>query len=93
MEPAQIILEPMITEKAISAKAEGRYVFKVHPASTKIDVRRAVEKLFKVKVADVNTVSNHGKARMMGWKSGRTPSFKKAYVTLKTGQKIEELEV
>ncbi len=93
MEPAQIILEPMITEKAVSAKAQNRYVFKVHADSTKIDIKRAVEKLFRVSVADVNTVKNHGKPRMIGWKTGRTPSFKKAYVTLKKGQKIEELEV
>jgi large subunit ribosomal protein L23 len=93
VDPAQTILEPIITEKAISAKADGRYVFKVHPRATKIDIKRAIEKLFKVSVKDVNTVSSKGKSRVTGWKIGRTPSYKKAYVTLKKDQKIEELEV
>jgi len=78
MDPAQTIIEPIITEKAILVKTEGRYVFRVHPKATKIDIKRAVEKLFKVSVKDVNTV---------------TTSYKKAYVTLKKDQKIEELEV
>lgn len=93
MEAAQIIIEPIITEKAMSAKAQGRYLFKVHPLATKVDIKNAVEKIFKVAVKDVNTVINKGKTRMVGWRAGRTQSFKKAYVTLKTGQKIEELEV
>jgi len=93
VDPAQMILEPIITEKAISAKAENRYVFKVHPRATKIDIKRAIEKLFKVSVKDVNTISSKGKQRMTGLKIGHTPSYKKAYVTLKKDQKIEELEV
>lgn len=93
MDPAQTIIEPIITEKAISVKTENRYVFRVHPMATKIDVKRAIEKLFKVSVKDVNTISSKGKTRMLGFKIGRTPSYKKAYVTLKKDQKIEELEV
>ena len=93
MDPAQIIIEPIITEKAMAGKAASRYLFKVHRSSTKIDIKHAVEKLFKVAVADVNTVQVKGKPRMTGWKVGKTTSYKKAYVTLKKGQKIEELEV
>ena len=93
MDAAQIIIEPIVTEKAISAKADNRYLFRVEKKANKIQIRHAVEKLFKVTVVDVNTVSVKGKSRMMGMKPGHTTSYKKAYVTLKAGQKIEELEV
>lgn len=93
MDQYQIILEPIVTEKAFNARQEQKYVFKVHNKATKVDVRSAVEKLFKVKVKSVNTVKNKGKTRAVGYKLGRTASYKKAYVTLVTGQKIEELEV
>lgn len=79
MDATQIILEPIITEKAVLAKESGEYVFRVNPKATKIDIRSAVEKLFKVKVLAVNTLN----CREGG---------KKAYVRLKAG-KIEELEV
>jgi len=93
VDPAQIIIEPIITEKSMTAKTGGRYLFRVHGNSTKIDIKNAVEKLFKVKVSDVNTVSVKGKTKMLGYKLGKTSSYKKAYVTVKKGQKIEELEV
>lgn len=92
MDAYQIILAPIVTEKAFGVKAQRKYVFRVHPDATKIDIRSAVTKLFKVKVQAVNTVKIKGKRRAVGNKSGRTASYKKAYVTLLPDQKIEELE-
>ncbi len=92
MEAEQIIIEPLVTEKSVSERAASRYVFKVHPKATKIAVKLAVAKLFKVKVVDVNTCRVRPKLRMTGRGIGRTTGWKKAYVTLAAGQKITELE-
>jgi len=91
--PDQIIFEPLVTEKAIGARASSVYVFFVHPQATKIDITRAIKALFKVDVTAVNTTKIKPKQRMRGMFAGRTKQRKKAYVTLKPGQKIEELEV
>lgn len=92
MDATQVIIEPVITEKSMDYRAQNRYLFKVHLKATKIEIGNAVEKLFKVKVADVNTVRCRGKKRMWRTVEGKTSSYKKAYVTLKSG-KIEELEI
>jgi large subunit ribosomal protein L23 len=93
MDHYEVILEPVITEKATDERVRSRYVFKVSPRSTKIDVKNAVENVFKVKVLDVNTVAVKGKVRgAIRGSFGRTKSWKKAYVTLAAGQKIESLE-
>jgi large subunit ribosomal protein L23 len=65
----------------------------VNPLANKISIAGAVEKLFKVKVQAVNTNRMRSKRRVMGRSVGRTAHWKKAYVTLEAGQKIEELEV
>ncbi len=93
MDPYKAIIEPIVTEKAFGARGERRYVFRVHPDATKIDIKAAINVLFKVKPIDVNTICVKGKRRMMGYKVGKTRSYKKAYVTLSKDQKIEELEV
>ncbi len=92
MKPEQIILEPVITEKALTDRALSRYVFKVHPEATKTSVAQSIQQLFKVKVKDVNTIMVRSKRRVMGRSIGRTAHWKKAYVTLEQGQKIEEIE-
>ena len=92
MEAEQIIIEPLITEKSVNARAGSRYVFKIHPKATKIAVKLAVAKIFKVKVIDVNTCHVRAKLRTVGKNIGRTTGWKKAYVTLAAGQKISELE-
>ena len=93
IDPSSIILAPVVTEKATDEKRErGTYVFKVSRCATKVDIRMAVEKLFKVKVKAVNTARVRGKRRILGRTLGRTSSWKKAFVTLKPGQKIEMLE-
>ncbi|MCX5749421.1 MAG: 50S ribosomal protein L23 [Candidatus Saganbacteria bacterium] len=91
-ENEQIIIRPLITEKATLLKKDDIYVFVVRADATKIDIRRAVEMMFSVKVLDVNTVKLKGKPRSMGKHAGRTSSWKKAYVKLKAGQRIELIE-
>lgn len=92
MHPEEIIVEPLITEKAIGERVLSRYVFKVNPLATKIDVAQAVERLFKVKVKAVNTNIVRPKRRILGRSIGKTAQWKKAYVTLQQGERIEELE-
>jgi large subunit ribosomal protein L23 len=92
MHPEEIIVEPLITEKAIGERALSRYVFKVNPLATKIEVAQAVQRLFKVKVKSVNTNIVRSKRRILGRSIGRTSEWKKAYVTLQHGERIEELE-
>ena len=88
----QIIVEPLITEKSVGERALGRYVFKVNLAASKVAVRQAVEKIFKVKVKAVNTSHVRPRQKTVGRSQGRTSAWKKAYVTLLAGQKIQELE-
>lgn len=91
-ENEQIIIKPVITEKSTIMRGDGTYVFSVRLDATKIDIKRAVEKLFKVNVLDVNTAKLKGKPRRMGRHEGLTSSWKKAYVKLAKGQKIELIE-
>jgi large subunit ribosomal protein L23 len=92
MDLSQIIIEQVTTEKSVGGRALGRYVFKVNLKAGKIQIKHAVEKFFKVKVAGVNTCYVRAKQRIMGRSIGRTSRWKKAYVTLASGQKIQELE-
>ncbi|HKY33566.1 MAG TPA: 50S ribosomal protein L23 [Candidatus Polarisedimenticolia bacterium] len=88
---AQVILAPIITEKATGLKDSARILcFKVAPRAGKIEIKTAVEKLFKVKVAGVRTLRVHGKWKRVGRYAGRRPDWKKAYVTLAEGQKMIE---
>jgi large subunit ribosomal protein L23 len=83
----------VVTEKAERLKAEqSRYTFKVAPTANKIEVRDAVERLFKVHVRDVRVMNFLGKMRRMGRFSGRRSDWKKAIVTLKQGERIESLD-
>ena len=92
-EPTRVILSHVVTEKAERLRAEqSRYTFKVAPTANKIEVRDAVERLFKVHVRDVRVMNYLGKMRRMGRFSGRRPDWKKAVVTLKQGERIASLE-
>jgi large subunit ribosomal protein L23 len=92
-EPTRVILSLVVTEKAERLKAEqSRYTFKVARTANKIEVRNAVERLFKVHVREVRVMNFLGKMRRMGRFSGRRPDWKKAIVTLKQGERIESLE-
>ena len=91
MKTAQdIIIAPVITEKSMSVIADKKYTFKVAKGANKIEIAKAVEELFKVKVAKVNTISVRGKSRRMGRYEGYTPDWKKAIVTLKADSKTIE---
>ena len=82
-----IILRPIITENSMDGIADRKYTFEVAKDANKIEIAAAVEELFEVKVAKVNTINVRGQARRMGRYSGYTSSWKKAIVTLKADSK------
>ena len=86
-----IILRPVITEKSMGGIAEKKYTFKVAPDATKIDIKRAVEELFGVQVAKVNTMHVRGHMRRQGRNQGYTPAWKKAIVSLTEDSKSIEV--
>jgi large subunit ribosomal protein L23 len=104
--PQTVIKRPLLTEKsarlretggAAQSAAEGeayaqKVVFEVARDANKIDIRRAVEQLFKVSVTEVRTLVVRGKVKRMGRFTGQRPSWKKAFVTLKPGDNIEFFE-
>ena len=77
------------TEKGTFLEAERKYFFEVAKSATKIDILRAIEDIYKVKVQDVNTIIVPGKKKRVRQALGHTPDWKKAVVTLAEGQKIE----
>ena len=82
-----VLQGPCLTEKAALLQEEdGRVVFKVHPKANKIEVKRAVELLFNVKVRNVRTANVNGKQKRVGKTVGFTKNWKKAYVTLSEGE-------
>jgi large subunit ribosomal protein L23 len=86
-----VIRRPIITEKGHAKReAERTLCFEVHPDANKIEIKQAVETVFKVKVADVRTSNFEGKLRRRGRFSGYGSDWKKAYVRLRGGQKIPE---
>ena len=85
-----IILKPVLTEKGYDGIADKKYTFIVKKSANKIEIRNAVEKLFGVKVAEVNTLNCKGKLKRMGRNEGRRPSWKKAIVTLTADSKTIE---
>lgn len=93
IEPGSVILGVVVTEKAERLKAgHNQYTFRVNAQANKIEIRRAVERLFKVHVRDVKVMNFLGKRRRMGMFSGRKPDWKKAVVTVKQGETIQALE-
>ena len=87
-----IIVRPIITEKTSKLMELGQYTFEVLPKANKIEVRKAVEEVFKVKVVRVNTIQVRSKPKRMGAFLGRSRTWKKAVVTLAEGQKIAFFE-
>ncbi len=82
-----ILKGPCLTEKAaILQEEDGKIVFKVHPQANKIEIKKAVENMFDVKVKDVRTANMHGKQKRVGKNIGFTNDWKKAYVTLSEGE-------
>jgi large subunit ribosomal protein L23 len=88
-----IVRVPRITEKGTRLKEKNNVLtFEVRVDANKVQVKKAVEELFKVKVADVTTVKTAGKKKRIGMRVGRRSDWKKAYVTLKPGEKIAIFE-
>lgn len=92
MEPHEVIIQPMITEKSTLLQEGGQYVFRVAPRANKVDVRRAVEATFGVKVVGVNITKNRGKSKRFGARMKKMPDIKKAVVTLRRGERIQIIE-
>ena len=85
-----IILKPVITEKSMDCIADKKYTFKVATDATKPEIAKAVEKLFGVKVASVNTINMKRKPKRLRYSTGYTAAWKKAIVTLKADSKTIE---
>ncbi|MDD6826698.1 MAG: 50S ribosomal protein L23 [Oscillospiraceae bacterium] len=88
--PQDIIIKPIITERSMDALQTGKYTFKVDKNANKIEIAEAVEKLFDVKVAKVNTMNCNGRTKRVGRFVGKTADWKKAIVTLKEDSKTIE---
>lgn len=86
-----VLVKPRISEKAGALGARGKYVFVVHRSANKVEIKKAIERTYKVKVTQVNVLNTSGKRRSYGRTAGRTSPFKKAIVTLKEGDKIAGL--
>ena len=93
MSPESLIIAPLITEKGTFAgEKANQVVFRVRPEAGKNQLRLAIEDLFKVTVLQIRTANFLGKERRRGRLVGKRPHWKKAYVTLKAGDKIEFFE-
>lgn len=92
-EARQVIIMPLVSEKNSNLRVDqNKYVFRVDIEANKLQIRNAVEELFKVRVEDVTTMRMHGKPKRMGRFEGRRPDWKKAVVQLKKGETIELFE-
>ena len=91
IEDFDVLLGPIVTEKATSLSEHGQIVFKVRIDATKVQIRKAVESLFDVKVTRVNTIRVTGKTKLFRQTLGRRSNYKKAVVTLAEGQNIDYL--
>ena len=89
MLPEEIIIAPVVTEKSNDELQEGKYTFKVNKKATKVEIAKAVEKLFGVKALSVNTISVKGKQKRVGAHVGMTSDWKKAIVTIDTNPSEE----
>jgi large subunit ribosomal protein L23 len=83
--PRDVILRPIVSEKSYNLIDEGKYTFEVDPTSNKTEIKQAVEHIFKVKVASVNTLNRVGKERKTRFGIGKRKDTKRAIVTLKSG--------
>lgn len=92
MDMHDLLLKPVITEKTTMMMSDGKYTFRVPLHANKIEIRKAVEKIFDVKVKSVTTLRIMGKYKRMGKFVGKRPDYKKAIVTLKDGETIEFFE-
>jgi large subunit ribosomal protein L23 len=87
-----ILLRPIVSEKGYSEGQTGKYRFEVLKNASKVEIKNAVEKIFKVHVTKVNVMNQEGKARRLRMKQGFTRDWKKAIVTLREGEHIDYYE-
>jgi large subunit ribosomal protein L23 len=87
-----ILIEPVLSEKATALREENKYTFVVHPDASKIQIKEAVRRLFNVKVLDCTTINVQGKMKRLRGRPGRTASYKKAIVKLAPGESIKVFE-
>ncbi len=90
--PREILKRPVVSEKSMAMMEENKYTFLVDPKANKIEIKKAVEEIFKVHVIDVRTLHVKGKLKRQGKYSGYTSDKKKAVVTLRAGDKITVYE-
>jgi large subunit ribosomal protein L23 len=88
MEPSQVIVRPVISEKSFALAEAGKYTFRVHDRAHKTEIRQAIEGLFNVNVVDVRTAWVSSKPKRRGYTSGRSRRWKKAMVQVAGGQTI-----
>jgi large subunit ribosomal protein L23 len=84
-DPRDVILRPIVSEKSYNLIDEGKYTFEVDPRSNKTEIKQAIEHIFKVKVASVNTLNRVGKEKKTRFGIGKRKDTKRAIITLKTG--------
>ncbi|HBB14220.1 MAG: 50S ribosomal protein L23 [Treponema sp.] len=87
-----ILIRPILSEKATALREENKYTFVVHPDASKIQIKEAVRRLFNVKVLDCTTINVQGKMKRLRGRPGRTASYKKAIVKLAPGESIKVFE-
>jgi large subunit ribosomal protein L23 len=92
MDPRQVIIRPVVSEKSYALMAEGKYTFRVHERAHKLQIAHAVEEIFDVNVKAVRTSKVKSKPKRRGLHSGRSRSWKKAIVQLSPGERIELFE-
>ena len=92
MELLRVLKQPVISEKSFAMAEGGKYLFMVNPNATKTEITQAVEKAFKVHVLAVNTLIVKGKVKKFGKTFGKRSDYKKAIVTIKSGETIEDFK-
>jgi large subunit ribosomal protein L23 len=92
LDPRQVLIAPVVSEKSYSLIGENKYSFRVHEKAHKTQIRQAVEEVFDVKVESVNVLKVRPKPKRRGLQKGRKPGWKKAIVELREGDRIEIFE-
>lgn len=90
--PHEVLIKPVVTERSTGLMEQNKYTFKVDPKANKIEIKNAVEKIFKVNVINVTTMRVPGKLKRQGKTQGFTSDWKKAIVTLQAGQRLPIFE-
>lgn len=87
-----VLIEPILSEKATDLREQNKYTFSVSPKASKIQIKEAVRKLFNVKVEDCTVINVQGKEKRLRGRPGKTSSYKKAIVKLAAGESIKDFE-